>query len=186
MDLEKAKDLLGEMFSFNADFLYSTVKQLDIQKSDKILDIGTGFGTMAIILALQDYKVLTGEPEGDNWSNWRESAKKVGVDKSIAFKYFQAEDLPFTDDSFDTLFSYNSFHHIDEKHLAMREFKRVINSEGIIVLFEFTLEGVLIVRTRMPNHPDNVDPRDYTDDLALSSEIIEGRYVNAYIFKKIT
>jgi ubiquinone/menaquinone biosynthesis C-methylase UbiE len=139
---------------------------------------------MAIILALQDYKVLTGEPEGDNWSNWRESAKKVGVDKSITFKFFQAENLPFDDDSFDALFSYNTFHHIDEKHLAMREFKRVINSEGIIVLFEFTLQGVLIVRTRMPNHPDAVDPRNFTQNLHLSSEIIESRNENAYIFKK--
>lgn len=184
MSLEKAKELLGDMFRFNADFLFNTVKQLHIPRSNKILDIGTGFGTMAIILALQSYKVLTGEPEGHNWSNWREAAKKVGVEKNISFEFFRAEELPFDNDSFDALFCYTSFHHIDDKYSAMREFRRVIHSEGIIVMFEFNQEGIIIVRSSMPNHPDVVDPRDYTKNLHLTSDIIEGQNINAYIFKK--
>ena len=99
--LEKAKNILGEKFSFAADFLYQTVEEFKLKKSEKILDIGTGFGIMSIILALHGYNVITGEPEGHNWANWNESAKKVSVEDLITFKFFQAEDLPFESKTFD-------------------------------------------------------------------------------------
>ena len=85
MDLEEAKKKLDIEFSYHADFIYNTVKELNLPKSIKILDIGTGFGTMAMILALQGYKVITGEPEGHNWANWRNSAKKISVEDLITF-----------------------------------------------------------------------------------------------------
>ncbi|MHA1987636.1 MAG: class I SAM-dependent methyltransferase [Promethearchaeota archaeon] len=184
IDLERAKDLLSEKFSFNADFLHNTVEELQLKKSVKILDIGTGFGVMSIILALQGYKVTTGEPEGHNWAAWRESAKKLSVEDSITFKFFRAEDLPFNDNSFDALFCYTSFHHVDEKQLALREFVRVTKDKGLIVIFEFNPAGIELVRKSRPSHPDMVNPEDFSQNLPLSLEFKKGRYVNAYIFRK--
>ncbi len=182
--LEKAKNILGEKFSFNADFLYQTVEELKLKKSEKILDIGTGFGIMSIILALHGYNVITGEPEGHNWANWNESAKKVSVEDLITFKFFQAEDLPFESKTFDSLFCYTSFHHIDDKHSALGEFIRVTKDKGLIVIFEFNPSGIEIVRQRRPSHPDAVNPEDFTRNLPLSLEIKKGKYINAYIYKK--
>jgi demethylmenaquinone methyltransferase/2-methoxy-6-polyprenyl-1,4-benzoquinol methylase len=184
IDLEKAKNILSEEFSFNADFLYSTVEELKLKKFDKILDIGTGFGVMSIILALQGYKVITGEPEGHNWANWRESAKKLSVEELITFKFFRAEDLPFEDETFDVVFCYTSFHHIDDKQLALREFVRVTNDNGLVIIFEFTPDGIEIVRQRRPSHPDAVNPEKFSRDLPLTLEIKTGKYINAYIYKK--
>jgi len=184
IDLEKAKDMLSEKFSFNADFLSSTVEELSLKKSAKILDIGTGFGVMSIILALHGYKVITGEPEGHNWANWRESAEKLSVEDLITFKFFRAEDLPFEDKTFDAVFCYTSFHHIDDKELALREFVRVTKENGLIIVFEFTPAGIDMVRQRRPSHPDAVNPKDFSRDLPLSLEIKNGRYLNAYIYKK--
>ena len=183
-DLEKAKKILSEKFSFNADFLYSTVEELRLIQTADILDIGTGFGVMSIILALQGYKVTTGEPEGHNWANWRESAKKVSVEDLIAFKFFRAEDLPFEDNTFDAVFCYTSFHHIDDKQSALREFIRVINDNGLVIIFEFTSAGIEILRQRRPSHPDAVNPEDFLRNLPLSLEIKNSRYINAYIYKK--
>ena len=182
--LEKAKNILGEKFSFGADFLYQTVEELKLKKSEKILDIGTGFGIMSIILALHGYNVITGEPEGHNWANWNESAKKVSVEDLITFKFFQAEDLPFESKTFDSLFCYTSFHHIDDKYSALGEFMRVTKDKGLIVIFEFTPSGIEIVRQRRPSHPDAVNPEDFTRNLLLSLEIKKGKYINAYIYKK--
>jgi ubiquinone/menaquinone biosynthesis C-methylase UbiE len=185
IDLEKAKEILSEKFSFNADFLSNTVEELSLNKSAKILDIGTGFGVMSIILALQGYEVITGEPEGHNWADWRESAKKLSVEDLITFKFFQAEDLPFEEKTFDAVFCYTSFHHIDGKQLALREFLRVIKDEGLVIIFEFNPDGIEMVRKRRPSHPDAVNPEDFSQNLLLSIEIKNGRYINAYIYKKI-
>lgn len=183
-DLEKVKNLLSGELSFNADFLYSTVEELELKKSVKILDIGTGFGVMSIILALQGYKVMTGEPEGHNWANWRESAKKLSVENLITFKFFRAEDLPFEDKSFDAVFCYTSYHHIDDKQSALREFVRVTSDEGLVIIFEFNPDGIEVVRKRRPSHPDAVNPEDFSQNLLLSLEVKKGRYINAYVYKK--
>ena len=54
---------------------------------------------MAIILALNNYNVLTGEPKGDNTEyakrDWLTNAKKVNVDHLITFVHFNAEDMSF-------------------------------------------------------------------------------------------
>ncbi len=150
----------------------------------KILDIGTGRGTMAIMLALKGYHVITGEPEGHDWADWRSSAKKVGVENLITFKHLNAEQLPFSNSEFDAIFVYVSFHHINDKISALKEFFRVAKQHGIIVIFELTPEGVEEVRMSFPSHANAVDPRDYTKNTSYSLNIIEHGNINAYIYKK--
>jgi ubiquinone/menaquinone biosynthesis C-methylase UbiE len=184
MKLEEVKKILGREFSYNGDFIIEVIEKLNIRKDAKILDIGTGHGVMAICLAVSGYHVITGEPEGDNWADWRSSAKKVLVEDIITFKYFKAEGLPFANAEFDAIFIYTSFHHIDEKVKAFKECVRVIKKDGIIIIFELTPEGIEEVRKSYPSHPDAVDPRDYAKELPLTEEIIEHGNMNAYIFKK--
>lgn len=185
MDLKKIKEVLGREFSYNAKILNEVIQSLKLEKDANILDIGTGLGVMSIMLASHGYKVLTGEPEGHKWADWRSSAQKVGVEEFINFKPFRAEALPFSREKFDAIFMYGSFHHIGEKELALKECIRVLKPTGTLILIEFTPEGIEQIRKRFPSHPDAVDPRDYTKDLPLSLEIIGGGVINAYIFKKI-
>jgi len=184
MNLEQAKKILGEEFSRDADFLYSTVGKQKISKDAKILDVGTGRGHMAIILALYGYKVITGEPEGTFWADWRSSAKKVNVDDMITFAPLNAENLPFEDSDFDAIFLYTTFHHIDNKERAFNELMRVLKYKGILAIIELTDNGVEVVRERYRGHPDAVDPRDYTKNLDLEVEVIESRHLNGYLYKK--
>jgi ubiquinone/menaquinone biosynthesis C-methylase UbiE len=185
MNLDEAKKILGVPFKNNADFIYITISQLGLKKDAKILDVGTGNGTMAIILALQGYRIITGEPEGDNWANWRSAAQKVNVEGFITFKYFNAENLPFESASFDAVFIFGTLHHIDDKYAAMKEILRVTKKKGIFVIFEHTKKGIENIRERLPSHPDAIDPKDYTENLPISLEIIESKTINAYIYKKI-
>jgi ubiquinone/menaquinone biosynthesis C-methylase UbiE len=185
MDFSKAKGILGNDFNRDADFLSSVVSKLKLAKNSKVLDVGTGRGQMAILLALHGYQVLTGEPEGANWGDWKTPAKNVNVEDMIAFKPFNAEKMPFNNASFDAIFLYASFHHINSKKLALSEFLRVMKPKGTLIIIELTDEGVEVVRKRWKGHPDAVDPRVYTKDLGFEVKVIESKYLNAYIYSRI-
>ncbi len=185
INLEHIKETLGDEFSRDADFLSSVVGNLQIKKSSKILDVGTGRGHMAIILALHGYKIITGEPEGVYWADWRSYAKKVSVEDKITFQSLNAENLSFEDAFFDAVFLYTTFHHINNKERAISELFRVIKPKGLLVIIELTEKGVESVRKRYRYHQDAVDPRGYTKGLGLKVDVVESKHLNAYIYKKI-
>ena len=188
MELVEAKKILGQEFSFIADFLNEVVLSLEIKKDYQILDIGTGYGRMAIVLALNGYNVLTGEPEDDLSEyaklNWLESARKVDVEELIKFKPFRTEELPFENNIFDVIFLFGALHHINGRELALQECFRVSKLNGIICIIEPTEKMIKIIRKTTPKHPDREDPRDYIGDLPLSVEIMKNYFFHAYIFRK--
>ena len=184
MNLEQAKEIMGDEFYRDANFLNSIIDQLNLPKDSKILDVGTGRGHMAIILALQGYNVITGEPKGTFWADWESSAKKVNVDHMITFIPLNAEKLPFESSNFNAVFLYATFHHIGNKTGALVELMRVLKNNGVLVIIEFTDDGVELLRKRWKGHPDAVDPRDYSKDLNLKLKVIESEHLNAYLFKK--
>lgn len=184
MNLEKIKENLGQRFSRDADLLNSIVSELKLPKNSKILDIGTGWGFMAIKLALHDYNVITGEPENANWTDWRSRAKLANVEDKITFKPFYAENLPFGNAAFDAVFLYTSLHHIINKSRAFSEILRVMKSDGYLIVIELTKEGVDLIRKRHINHPDAVNPKDFTKQFDLEASIRESKYLNAYIYKR--
>lgn len=183
MRLEKIKEALGERFSRDADFLNSIIAELKLAKNSKILDIGTGWGFMAIILALHDYEVITGEPERAKWADWRARAKLANVEEKITFKPFYAENLPFEDAFFDAIFLYTSLHHIEDKPLAISEMIRTMKHNGCLIVIELTEKGVELIRQRHINHPDAVNPKDFTKKYDLDVNVKESKYLNAYIYK---
>lgn len=188
MNIKEAKEILGNEISFMFDFINPVVQKLNLDKNAKILDVGTGQGRMAIILALNNYSVTTGEPEGDNTEyakqDWLANAKKVNVDHLITFVHFNAEDMSFKNESFEAIFLLGAIHHIENKSSAFKEFIRTTKPSGIICIFEPTPKGIEAMRKRFPSHPDAVDPRDFAKNYNLSIEIKNSPLFDAFVFKK--
>jgi SAM-dependent methyltransferase len=88
---------------------------------NKVLEIGGGNGYQASII-----------------KSWVLEIKSIDVDLNHNEKYFEVEkydgvNLPFSDESFDVIFSSNVLEHVRDLDLLIRETKRVIKPKGIII-----------------------------------------------------
>lgn len=190
MNITQAKDILGEQFSFIAEDANNVVQYLNLPSDANILDVGTGMGYFAIILALNGYSVLTGEPESDNSiyakKDWFGNSQKVGADRLIKFEAFDSQEMPFDDNSFDAIFFFGVLHHIDEDFRAkvLQESVRTSKPNAVICFFEPNKNGIEIIKEHDSSHPEAADPDGYSQGPDLSLQKKEGIFFDTFIFRK--
>jgi ubiquinone/menaquinone biosynthesis C-methylase UbiE len=200
LSLEKLKEIFesnipgyGHRYLIDADFIDNTIKQLDLDKEFKILDIGTGWGVMACMLAINGFNVLTGQPkewEGPGYcpsSAWRKRAKAIGIEQKIMYQNFNAEDLSFPTDSFDGIFMLITLPYIQKKDVALNECIKICKPKGVIVIIEDNQIGIEFFQNKgmsvgVVSQP--LDPRKMINRADVSFKVIHGNYVDVFLLRK--
>lgn len=117
-------------------------KLLDKVEQLPILDVGTGFGWLAIIAAkYYGYPIISIDNDQRYIALARENAKNCGVKKKISFKKIDATRIPYSDDFFGTVIAYQTLHHTRYPFRVVEEMFRVCKRNGRVIISELNKEG---------------------------------------------
>lgn len=148
--LENHKSYL-ERVSFYRSFGYDLEKDREfiIDKagpiSGKILEIGTGKGHFALILAKRGFSFISIDLDKEEQKIALLNLQYFALEKQVKLLIDDAQNLSFSNKSFDVIFSVNLFHHLKEPYSCLKEMIRVLKPDGKIILSDFTLKGLEII-----------------------------------------
>jgi cyclopropane-fatty-acyl-phospholipid synthase len=111
---EKPTDTLEKAQEQKVDHL---LRKLQLKKGQTMLDIGSGWGTLAIQAAKRYGVTVTGISLSEEQVKFsRAAAKKAGVGKQVTFKLMNYQDLAETGKTFDRIISVGMFEHVGERN----------------------------------------------------------------------
>jgi len=101
-------------------------------RSGKILDVGTGRGTVPIELvrAFPESEAVGMDLSSPLLDIAKSSAGEAGLSERLTFKEGDAQAMPFEDDSFDAVLSLNTLHLVDDPLAMLNEIERVLKPRG--------------------------------------------------------
>lgn len=105
----------------------------------KVLDIGTGPGSLAIEFAkeIPGVEVIGLDLSDVILELARDNAQKSEVSSRVSFERGDAEEMPFEDDMFDLVISSNTLHLIKNPIRMFNEIQRVLKPEGRFFISDF-------------------------------------------------
>jgi ubiquinone/menaquinone biosynthesis C-methylase UbiE len=119
------------------------VDRLDLQRDDRVLEIGCGPGVAARAASLRvgpPVAAIDSSPTMIRLARTLSRIPRVDVNWRVA----SAEALGLADHSIDLVFAVNSWHHWDDHDLASTEIARVLAPDGRVAIVE---------RTDVSHHP---------------------------------
>jgi ubiquinone/menaquinone biosynthesis C-methylase UbiE len=132
-------DPLVKWFMPESKFKNRLVMEARIQPGQRILDVGCGTGTLAVLIkqAHPDAEVIGLDGDARILEIARRKANQTDVE--ITFEKGFAFQLPYADKSFDRIFSSLMFHHLatDNKRSTVSETLRVLNTGGELHVADF-------------------------------------------------
>lgn len=112
-----------------------------VQTGDRVLDVGTGSGLVAITAALHGARVDGVDPTPELIAKAKENAALAGCG-AIEWHEGAAESLPFSDSSFDVVLSQYAHMFSPQPEAAAREMLRVLKPGGRLAFAAWTPDGL--------------------------------------------
>ncbi len=109
-------------------------KALDDRKKQKVLDVGTGTGALALLLAEMDYEVTAIDLSDKMLNKAREKSEISNL--KIEFRLGDAEAPPFESQSFDAVVCRHLLWTLPNPDKAMRSWKDVLKPGGRLVIID--------------------------------------------------
>lgn len=104
-------------------------RELDIQKGDKVLDLGCGPGDLSVLFSAENYTGVDIDQKYIDFARKKYNRNFIRMD---------ASNLKFEDNSFDLVFVSGLLHHISDNLVlkVMSEIKRVLKPPGRALIFD--------------------------------------------------
>ena len=133
-------DRMNHLLSMNVDRLWrrSTVKRMQPKPGDRILDVCTGTGDLALAFHRHlkgDCTVIGADFCAEMLDVAREKPVSTG---KVEFVQADAQALPFEDNSFDIVTVAFGLRNVEDTDLGLRELARVCRPGGRVGVLEFT------------------------------------------------
>ena len=151
--------------------IHHIIKKLNIQPNQKVLDVGSGWGTLALAIAKETNASVTGITLSENQFEYSQNkAKEMNLSNQVDFKLIDYRQL---NEKFDRIVSVGMFEHVGRKFYKtyFNKVFQLLNEKGIALIH--TIGSSMPPRDPQPWIQKYIFPGGYTPSLSEISKPIE-------------
>ena len=135
-------DTLNRIISLGIDrgWRKRTIRALDLKPGQRVLDLATGTGDLALELQRRhpNVDVVGVDPSPNMLSIFGDKIRKKQVEGRVRYQEGMAEALSFEDDAFDACMMAFGIRNVEDRDGALREMARVVRSGGRVAILELS------------------------------------------------
>lgn len=163
-----------ELHSYMSDLWLTEILKYLPTKPCKILDVGTGNGFFAQLLAKHHHEVDGIDLTHSMIEQAKLSLKQLSdYNSKINFQVMDAENLTYADNSFDVVISRNLTWTLPNPQKAYSEWYRVLKPNGILLNFDADYGNEQFYQTKIENLPLNHAHRQVKPTLMQECDLIK-------------
>ena len=158
---KKSSDSLETAQNYKIDHI---IKKLNLKPNQKVLDIGSGWGTLAVEIAKKSQCEVVGITLSENQLEHSiKKVKELNLENQVSFKLMDYREL---DEKFDRIVSVGMFEHVGRKfyNTYFKKVSNLLNDDGVALIH--TIGSIETPRDPHPWISKYIFPGGYTPSLS--------------------